>query len=300
MTELGQMLRDAREAQGISLAHAEEATRIRRKYLQALEEANYGILPPSVYVRGFIRNYAVYLGLDPQVALAAYHNGVPGTADPPEPHIISEPLTPGPRVNWELVAGVVMLMLLGVVLYIVYREYILPLGAGAAVPPSLSGLANPDPTSTATLPAAVVGDPLPTPTVEPTATAAPTATAEPPTDVPPTDVPPTATLTLEPTATHTATPQRAQELTLTLDVSALSWTRVVTDGETVYEGTLEPGDAPSWTAQREIAIRTGNAGGLRATVNDRDMGVLGAAGQVRDYIWQLAADGEVVVVTPTP
>lgn len=301
MSELGQMLRDARETQGISLAQAEEATRIRRKYLEALEEADYAVLPPNVYVRGFIRNYAAYLGLDPEVAVAAYHNGAPRAVQPVEPHIISEPLTPGPRINWELVAGVVMLALLGVVLVIVYRQYILPLAAGADGPPLLGALVDPEPTQTATLSAAPVVD---EPTATATLTIEPTSTSEPPTDVPPTepptDVPPTATATATqmPTVTPTSTPQGSEELTLVVNISALAWTRVVADGENVYEGTLEPGEERTWTAQDEIVMRTGNAGGMQASINGRDIGVLGNSGQVLDFVWQLTDDGEVLEATP--
>jgi len=109
MIELGQMLRDARQSKGVSLAEAEEATKIRRKYLEALEATDYDSLPPSVYSRGFLRSYATYLGLDPEAALDAYHDGAQAHTDPREPQIISEPLVPGSRVNWELVAGVLML-----------------------------------------------------------------------------------------------------------------------------------------------------------------------------------------------
>lgn len=296
MSELGQLLRDARETQGISLSQAEEATRIRRKYLEALEEADYAVLPPNVYVRGFIRNYAAYLGLDPEAAVAAYHNGAPGVVPPAEPQIISEPLTPGPRVNWELVAGFVMLALLGVVLVIVYRQYILPLAAGDEGPPLLSALVNPDPTQTATLLAAAVID---DPTATATLTMEPTPTSEPPTDVPPTE-PPTATTTPTqvPTVTPTSTPQGAEELTLVVNISALTWARVVADGETVYEGTLEPGEERTWTAQDEIVMRTGNAGGMQASINGRDIGVLGNSGEVLDFVWQLTDDGEVLETTP--
>jgi len=63
---LGQRLREAREAKKVSLATVEETTRIRRKYLEALEADDYEALPGGVFAQGFVRNYALYLGLDPQ------------------------------------------------------------------------------------------------------------------------------------------------------------------------------------------------------------------------------------------
>ncbi len=64
LEEIAAALRRRREERGISLADAQTATRIRTKYLQALEEGNVAALPEPVYVRGFLRAYADYLGLD--------------------------------------------------------------------------------------------------------------------------------------------------------------------------------------------------------------------------------------------
>jgi cytoskeletal protein RodZ len=64
VTELGQMLREARERRGVTLTDAQQATKIRLMFLQALENENYGVLPPPFYIRGFIKTYAAYLGLD--------------------------------------------------------------------------------------------------------------------------------------------------------------------------------------------------------------------------------------------
>src|SRR3954447_21839587 len=66
LTQLGDMLRDAREVRGLSLAEVERDTKIRAKYITALEDNKLGDLPGPVYARGFLRNYASYLGLDPQ------------------------------------------------------------------------------------------------------------------------------------------------------------------------------------------------------------------------------------------
>src|SRR5690606_26206891 len=63
---LGALLRERREAMGVTLAEVEVATRIRQKYLSALESEEWHLLPGEVVGRGFLRNYADYLGLDPQ------------------------------------------------------------------------------------------------------------------------------------------------------------------------------------------------------------------------------------------
>lgn len=58
----------------------EEQTKIRRKYLVALEDENFDLLPGRVYVKGFLKNYAAFLGLNPRPLIAAYEEKVP----PPE------------------------------------------------------------------------------------------------------------------------------------------------------------------------------------------------------------------------
>ncbi|RIK42489.1 MAG: hypothetical protein DCC57_18325 [Chloroflexi bacterium] len=65
MHSLGAMLRERREAMGVTLAEVEVATRIRQKYLSALEADEWHLLPGEVVGRGFLRNYADYLGLEP-------------------------------------------------------------------------------------------------------------------------------------------------------------------------------------------------------------------------------------------
>lgn len=64
MRELGQLLRDRRLKLGISLEEVQTKTKIRKRYLQALEDGDWDALPGEVYARGFVRSYAELLGLD--------------------------------------------------------------------------------------------------------------------------------------------------------------------------------------------------------------------------------------------
>jgi cytoskeleton protein RodZ len=63
---LGEVLRAAREAKGVDLPRVERETKIRERYLSALERGEYRELPGAVYTKGFLRNYGAYLGLDPE------------------------------------------------------------------------------------------------------------------------------------------------------------------------------------------------------------------------------------------
>jgi len=68
----GQKLKEAREIKGYSLEYIEEETKIRKLYLNALEQENFKILPPKVYATGFVRKYADFLGLDPDIMVEEF------------------------------------------------------------------------------------------------------------------------------------------------------------------------------------------------------------------------------------
>jgi cytoskeletal protein RodZ len=72
--EIGNSLREARLRQGLDLPRIEEATKIRGKYLRALEEERFEVLPGDTYVKGFLRTYADYLGLEGQLYLDEYNS----------------------------------------------------------------------------------------------------------------------------------------------------------------------------------------------------------------------------------
>ena len=69
---IGQQLVQAREVSGRTLEDAERDTRISRRYLQALEDEQFELIPAPVYARGFLRSYSQYLGLDPQALVARF------------------------------------------------------------------------------------------------------------------------------------------------------------------------------------------------------------------------------------
>jgi len=72
MAGFGETLHQARAHMGVTLKEAEQATRINRHHLAALEEENFAALPPLIYQRGILRNYAVYLQLDPGKLIAMF------------------------------------------------------------------------------------------------------------------------------------------------------------------------------------------------------------------------------------
>jgi cytoskeleton protein RodZ len=74
---LGERFRAAREARGLSLSDVSEQIRIRSLYLAAIEDENWDAIGAPVYVRGFLRTYARFLGLDSEEAVAAFNATLP-------------------------------------------------------------------------------------------------------------------------------------------------------------------------------------------------------------------------------
>src|SRR4051795_8237 len=74
MFEIGNSLREARVRRGVDFAQAELTTKIRGKYLRALEDEQFDMLPAETYVKGFLRTYAEYLGLDGQLYVDEYNS----------------------------------------------------------------------------------------------------------------------------------------------------------------------------------------------------------------------------------
>ncbi|MGN7356081.1 RodZ domain-containing protein [Paenibacillus sp. SAF-054] len=82
MSELGQQLREARLQKGMSLDDVQEMTKIRKRYLEAIEAGDYKVLPGSFYVRAFIKTYAETVGLDPDLLLEGHKQETPAEPEP--------------------------------------------------------------------------------------------------------------------------------------------------------------------------------------------------------------------------
>jgi transcriptional regulator with XRE-family HTH domain len=117
--EIGATLREARMRRRLDISECEQATRIRARYLQALEEGHLDLIPAPVYVRSFLRTYAEFLGVDPERLLDEYAAGydtAPEAADSHEVRQISaprfRPRMPGGQLTWLAIGGVLAVALL--------------------------------------------------------------------------------------------------------------------------------------------------------------------------------------------
>lgn len=91
MPNVGEVIKAEREKKGLSIKDIEKGTSIRSLYLKAIEDGNYSIVPGEVYLKGFIRNYANYLGLDGQEMVNMYRESQNTAVTPP---VVEEEINP--------------------------------------------------------------------------------------------------------------------------------------------------------------------------------------------------------------
>ena len=240
---LGERFRAAREQRGLTLSDVAEHVRIRSVYLAAIEEENWKSIGAPVYIRGFLRTYARFLGLDPEEAVAQFNASEAAPAAP-------SAAMPGSRYEnrsqsgslapliW--VAGIIALALIGFVIYLA----ITPPHAARQV---ASASAQP------TAPSLGGGS----------------ATAVPATGLP----------SASPSAAPSASPGLTQIRTLAIHLTAPSWLRVTVDGNVSIEGTFPAGTTRSFHGKTAL-VRVGNAGGVEITVDGKAIGKLGGTGDV--------------------
>jgi hypothetical protein len=89
---IGEVLKSARTRQGMEIATAEERTKIRTKYLRAMEAEDWEVLPSPAYAKGFLRTYSTLLGLDADTIVDEFRRQVEGTLEGGHPLRLSEPL----------------------------------------------------------------------------------------------------------------------------------------------------------------------------------------------------------------
>jgi hypothetical protein len=119
--QVGQALREARTEQGIELSEVERVTKIRTKFLLAMEEERWEALPAPVYARSFLSTYAQFLGLDDQALVDQYRRTVEGVdRAEPIPHTVLRPGALRSRRSIKPVAllftGLVAAVVLGLVI----------------------------------------------------------------------------------------------------------------------------------------------------------------------------------------
>ncbi|MBQ1509465.1 MAG: helix-turn-helix domain-containing protein [Selenomonadaceae bacterium] len=283
---IGDILRQERERQNLTVKDIEQGTSIRALYIEAIENGEYQTLPGEVYTKGFIRNYANFLKLDaddcvrryvsenhPEQAMAeAAREETPRKEIPRKETPVRNapdfsqasagyPREKGSSPKYGMMAATVVLIAV--------------LGGGAYF------LLGDDIHSTGKPPAGQVQqDKKP----------ASGKTAEKPGSSAKENVSATNTgKGQSPQTQNTSQPaspeKKANDVQVTAKFTDRCWTKVVADGKTVYEGIAEEGKTMSWKGNEKVTITAGNAGAMELTHNGKSLGKAGAAGQVVDKVF---------------
>jgi len=260
----GDLLRRERLRRRLTLAQVAQAIKIREQYLDAIENDSFDELPSPVATIGFIRNYARFLGFEPEPFIQAYK----ATRGPlPAPEVrpeTSRPVYSSRRTTSCLVPVLLLGFVVALVGYL-YQQVSAYLAGASFVPPARTDIALTMPT------------PLPSPPVLP-----PTPTTTPsPTPVP--TLPPTATPTTD--ALPSLTPTPTPGIRVDAQIAGRVWLQVESDGKVVFTGILLPGDRRTWTGTHSVMLWSGNAANVIVTLNGKPLGPLGPSGKVVKMTW---------------
>jgi len=242
LASFGEELRREREIRGISLKEIADATKISKRFLEAIERNDHKTLPAPVFTRGFVREYARYLGLSSDDIVNRYNYAAAGddrieqsshlerlvqVQSPPRPKKGIPP--PYARIDRNVVILlIIVLALSGVFYWAVKHRH----------------------------PARAVEEVVPQPAVHAVATPKPSP------------------------APALVSPQD-QTLRLVIDFGDDSWINLEADGKTVLNGRMRKGAHQTFEAKDSFKFRTiGNAGGIALTLNDVKLPPIGADGQV--------------------
>jgi cytoskeleton protein RodZ len=262
---VGQYLRQEREKRKVTLDSVAKVTRITKENLEALENDEFQAISAPVFARGFLRNYATYLGLDPRELLARYES----QTDRVKISRAEEAAQPSKEKN-PLFRYLLFLCILLAGAAIIYYLQKPPVPTSPASPSSRITPA-PSPLSPSTAPGA---PPSPPKTAASPEKAAPAGIPPGKKEQPPEKVVAAATVPGE----KETTPNRRH--TLKAVTTEKTWMRIRDDEGQVSDVLLQPKETSTWTARRQFYIIVGNAGGVELFFDGVSQGRLGKSGEV--------------------
>jgi len=246
----GEVLKKAREEKGWSLQDVEDAIKIRVRYLQALENEEYSILPGATYTKGFLRTYSRHLGLDPEKIIEYYNLSLAK-----EPEVKDKaPLTPIQNTTIWFKPAVIVVMAILAISIVLGITYISRLNS---TPPASDYKVSPLPSA--------------------------------PADNNPSDNTPNNTVPQgeePPLNPQPGEPQQYSGITAEITFKEDCWLVVRSDGVIVEEGMNAAGTTKTLQSKEKMEFLTiGNAGGIALKLNGKEIGPLGVSKQVvRNYV----------------
>ncbi|MGQ9695239.1 MAG: helix-turn-helix domain-containing protein [Thermodesulfobacteriota bacterium] len=275
---LGSYLRTERERRDISLEAIARATKITLKTLKALENSEFHLLPPPVFVRGFLRAYAHHVGLEEQKVLEMYERQ---TKDADLSGRIKNQEMEKKFPRWAKILVPILLIVCGVIVF--YYLANIPPSPPSTPPPSSSAL--PPPSSPTPPPpadkVALQSEIKASPAVE-EAPPPPITSSEEKRIAPPPSAPSLKGVPDVSEKTPPALSAEKKERRHVLRIKAIerTWLRLKPDDGKEIEALLKPKEEFTWKANRQFKITIGNAGGVEITFNGVRQGRLGESGQV--------------------
>jgi cytoskeletal protein RodZ len=268
---LGALLRQCREAKGVSLDDLSRATRIASRLIIALEEDRFPDLPAPVFVRGFIRAYCAAVGEPPERAVTLYDASLeaPRAPSPVPRTVLVDALAPRWRVRWRHLAPP---LLVGGLLAVVGGAVYL-LVSSAATRPAEAPPPGPDRTAAPASPARVAAPSVGAP-------AEPARPSFDPARLP--AEPARALAEPAPAAMPSARPPVpvASAHVLVATAHEETWVSVRAENGTGSQELLPPGTVREWHSPGRFTVTVGNAGGLTFELDGVALPPLGAPGQV--------------------
>ncbi len=270
---IGAVLEQARRERGLSLRDVEQATKIRTRYLDGLEREDFSVLPDAVYVQGFLKTYANFLGLDGEEMARELKNRrsprrerqQPGYERPQSSDFERPILSPGGLAGAERrrVSGTAILtvalavLLLAAVIGVLYYIGVQSAGRGAPERPEAPAERAEEQPAPEQQPAREQAAP------EPAEEEPAPSQAQPPPEPP---APETVSVTVS-----------VLDGPAGLSVSA--------DGTVVLDYFAQPGFSQTFEAREVLTVSTANAGAVEVQVDGRNLGRLGYYGQpvTRDF-----------------
>ena len=247
LTEIGAHLREARQAQDISLEEISAKTMIPTRLLAAIEEGRAENLPEAIYTRGFIRRFGDTVGLN-GTNLADVFSGTLS-----QDQLDTEAKTKKRKKR----AGGLRGGLRPVHLYMLYIALIMSAGVG------LSYLTNPSAlTSSGESPDSPGAVDTPSPAVP----KSPSKSTDPKSAKP----------------VKSSTTVSSDTVRVDLTIKADSWIEIVVDGKVSYEGILSAGANKTVVAKQQLVIRAGNAGGVLLAVDKKPAKLMGQSGAIEE------------------
>ncbi len=277
--DIGVQLRTRRELLSLTLDEVEQHTRVRARYLQALEQGQVDDLPSSVQTRGMLHNYAAFLDVDAEGLLLRFAEGLQARhreRQSNQPHNSGQHGRFTPLKSFiasDLIFGIGMVALL--IVFVTWVSIRIlnaqPDVEAESEAPSISDVLLASPVG-------VEGTFEPTPTLVLEGVAAAQETAVPAEE------------------TQGAVSLSSGLVQVTISVVERTWMRVLVDGKVEFEGRVIPGAAYPYTAQEQVEVLTGNGAALRIVHNQKDLGRMGNFGEVVDRIYVI---DDILVPTAT-